>query len=277
MKIEAKYQAANKYAMSHLAHTEHRLTGQFGMGLAELALLECGKTTYRLLGHRARFAVTMVPGKPENYLDPVIMEVAPELVKAAEECLRANISKEELLAYIEKKGVMNRATQSEPVPPKLTKAQQQVKDIIEKINAATTNEEKIALVNEHSVFTVRLYKNLMRVQTSSTISKSAYNKCRKMAGGTYLKTISFEAEVTKQNIFDLIDISMKTNKVGQEKLNKNKKERLQRKYSSSSKGSSNVDGPNSSSFGAWYDDADMPMKINGEWVDMETGFKFSDY
>ena len=112
MKIEAKYQAANKYAMSHLAHTEHRLTGQFGMGLAELAMLECGKTTYRLLGHRARFAVTVVRGKAEDYLDPIIMEVAPELVKAAEECLRANISKEELLAYIEKKGVMNHANQS---------------------------------------------------------------------------------------------------------------------------------------------------------------------
>ncbi|MCW3498726.1 hypothetical protein [Burkholderia cenocepacia] len=271
MEIKSNYQSGSKYATSGFTHPTHKLSGNFGMGIFELAKLQCGKTTYELLGHKARFTVTFAIGQPENYLDHVIAEIAPQLVKATEECLRANISDEELAAYIEKKDIMSFPDDSKPVERKLTKAEQQVKEIVDLIHAAETSSDKVALVNSYGVFNVTYSGEKMFVRTSHTISKTAYNKCRKMGGGAYLKEISFTAALTKMNIFDLIDISIKTKKVGQEKLQKNKQERLQRKYSGTSSSTRN----NKTSFDAWYEDADMPEKINGVWVDLETGLTYN--
>jgi hypothetical protein len=85
-------------------------------------------------------------------------------------------------------------------------------------------------------------------------------------GGKYLSNVDFNIKANVKEVYEVIDISRKTCKFSQEQLQKMKKERLTRKHSPaiSSK----------QSFSDWYNNADMPHKIDGRWVDLETGFTY---
>ena len=138
-------------------------------------------------------------------------------------------------------------------------------------------KEQIALFDELEVLSVAEQKayagkgifdiydngNTVRIVAKARISKEAYNICRKLNGGEYLKEINFVCEWNLGVCFRLADIDRKYKKAKERELAGGKPRKAAVKKAVSKQ-----------SFQQWYDDADMPEKINGHWVDLETGLAY---
>lgn len=104
--------------------------------------------------------------------------------------------------------------------------------LLELFKDAKTTEQQIAVVKGLGIFSVDDCRDgQIYIKTHKTVSKSNYMRLKKMNGGTYLKSIEFHAPLNEQNILILADISLKTQKLGQEALTTMKKQRLDNRYS----------------------------------------------
>lgn len=127
-----------------------------------------------------------------------------------------------------------------------------------------TSAEKAELIRSFDVFKVQHYanQNILHISTSMTLSMASWKRCRKLNAGKYLPTVEFSVVDDLKIVLELIDISKKTKKISQAKLNEMKKARFANKRSSTS------------SFQHWYDEAEFPEKVNGRWTDVGTGINY---
>lgn len=132
--------------------------------------------------------------------------------------------------------------------------------------------ELVEVINSFGVFNATIFGSSINVSTSMTLSKASWNRCRKLNDGKYLPKVDFNINAEASAVYEIIDISRKTRKFSQETLQKMKKDRLTRKHSGTP--STKRKGM---SFAEWYREADIPEKINGVWVDLETGLLYDDF
>ena len=86
-------------------------------------------------------------------------------------------------------------------------------------------------INKLNVFEIKNIKNnTYNIKTDKVIAKVNYMKLKKMNNNQYMKKIDFTAELTQDDLIDLIKISIKTNKTSQDVLVKNKLEEVKKKY-----------------------------------------------
>lgn len=134
--------------------------------------------------------------------------------------------------------------------------------------------ELAEVINSFGVFSANYYSgNGIRVSTSMTLSKASWNRCRVLNDGKYLPTVDFMIDAEAKFAYEIIDISRKTLKFSQEKLQQMKKDRLERKHSPFKEAKTKK----GMSFAEWYREADIPEKIDGVWVDLETGLTWDHY
>ena len=87
------------------------------------------------------------------------------------------------------------------------------------------------MINLLNVFEIKNIKNnTYNIKTDKVIAKVNYMKLKKMNNNQYMKKIDFTAELTQDDLIDLIKISIKTNKTSQDVLVKNKLEEVKKKY-----------------------------------------------
>lgn len=266
--MNVNYIEANKYAEVTHRTADNLITIITGWGIKKEALFRKGLLTLETEAKYAR--VQYLAGAYDKYTNEDVIKLSKLMLEEAQKVLNQHVSLDLIEAAMSK--IADTATPVEaPKPPKVSKAQHEKNELAAKIIAANA-DEKVALVNSYGVFKcVKNASDRIAVSTYHVLALANYKRCTKMAGETYLKKIEYIAELSDENIFELVDISIKTNKTGQAKLSASKAQRIAKRHNPFSRSTSRSTD-NRSNWQKWFDDADMPEKINGVWVDLETGF-----
>lgn len=241
--------------METIEHKEEGLTLKACYGRREEALKRNGVPLSYLIGE------IKITASQSFYTD-YIHELGANMIEDAREKFIANTTEEDIQRYIE--GAQKYIK---------TSTQTILSEIAERkfINELTKMDgaELAELINSFGIFTAyNRPDSKISVSTEKTLSKASWNRCRKLNGGKYLAKVNFDIDAGVADVYEIIDISRKTSKFSQEKLQSMKNDRLSRKHSPK---------PQKTTFSEWYKEADMPEKINGVWVDLETGLRYSDY
>lgn len=258
--MKINYIQANKYVQVTHTTEDELIIIITGWGVKKEAMLRKGLLELTTEAKYAR--VQYLSRALEKYSSDDIIALAYSMLVEAQRVLNQNVPDEVIQAAIDRISADTKPVEA-PKPPKVSKTQKEKNEIAAKIIAADTME-KIAMINSYGVFKCSkdMYGQLS-VSTGLVLAFSNYKKCAKMAGKTYMKSIEFVTDITDENVFDLIDISIKTKKDGQAKLVAAQKERLGKKYTKKT-------DTKPQSFEEWYREADLPMQDkNGRWYDAE--------
>lgn len=265
--MKTNFMEANRYV--EVTHTtpDNLLTIQTGWGVRNEALFRKG--LLKLETEAAYARIYLKATTHDHYSKDDMIALAVTMLEEAQKVLVQKVPAELIDAAVAR--LAENATPIEaPKPVKVSKAQKEKDELSKKI-LSSTDGEKISLVNGYGVFNCYFQGDKLRIYTGKVLSITHYKKLKSWAG-RYLEKIDFTIprQHANQAIFELCLMSISTNKLGQDTLAQKKRDRL----SGKTKRGSRPATAHKQSFKEWYDDADIPEKINGVWVDLETGIPY---